>query len=78
MTNDQDQDLATEAVIRERLREVQRRNQARAPEILAAITAGTATAEQLDATVELHDGRVKTWRYCSPDDIEQLRRALAF
>lgn len=52
--------------------------QARIPEILEAITAGTATEEQLGCVVALPGGLLKTWEHVTPDELEALRRAHSF
>lgn len=54
------------------------RDAGRVVEILTAITAGRATAEQLHTLVRLPDGAVKLWADVTPDELAALRRAHAF
>lgn len=67
-----------EARIRDGVKNAFRDDQDRVPEILAAVTDGTATNEQLSATVELPGGIVKTWEHVTPDELKALRRAHSF
>ena len=70
--------LATERKLGALMEEAGAEMQARIPEILEAVTAGTATEEQLGCVVELPGGLLKTWENVTPEELETLRRAHSF
>lgn len=71
-------DPAFTELLRTEIAKADNNDQARIPEILEAVTAGTETEEQLGCVVELPGGRLKTWADLTAPEIETLRRAHSF
>lgn len=67
-----------ETALQEGVRSALQADMARVPEILAAVTAGSATEEQLSCVVTLPSGLLKAWEHVTPDELEALRRAHSF